>query len=251
MPVAVQQSFELDVVTGDPSTPYDPAAADRLAADDTASREQLTELEAGRLAPDRISEVAAAAEMRLEQGFDGLELASRFDDAVYRPVINCADALSAYAWRVHEVRDIREHGPQLQKAALKLADLLAKTGRSDYYRLMDPGIWDDCPDDYVGPNIRVEDYLRRLAENFAEPSRADLAHYAHSVRSRHSVNLARFVIRDVADTLIGLWKARRLGEQHPEDFDRLPNRMHQWIAEVASVLLAREVKAAEVHEAIR
>jgi hypothetical protein len=214
-----------------------------LATDDTAYRALLSDLEVGRLGPEQIERLMVAAHSRL---------CTVFGDEVGETLASCTDIFGVYDWRVHEARTIKQTGRKIQKAAAALADALASTGRSDCYQLLDPGIWGDCPDDYVGPNIRIEDYLRMLAKHFSQLDSTDLAAYADLVPGRHSVNLRRPVIRHVANHLIDMWQRGELRDEpaDPEDVTRLPYRMHQHIAGVTSVMLATEINATDVNDAI-
>ena len=205
---------------------------------DAEYRLGLSELEKGQLRDEDVGDLAEAAYRRLEAAFE--------QPALWR----CADALSIYPWRVHEARALEAHGNRIRHAALELADALGDSGKSGLWLLLDPGIWDGVPADYVGPNIRIEDYLRILAKHLDHSEWA----YGHLVPKRHSANLGRFVVRHVRDVVVANWDVLAIGRRRDafdEDDGRAPHGLHLYIAEVASVILAKPISAAYVKDALR
>lgn len=205
---------------------------------DAEYRLGLSELEKGKLRDEDIRDLADAAYGRMEAAFD-------------EPVLwQCADVLSIYTWREYDARVLEAHGDRIRRASLELADALADSGHSSLWQLLDPGIWDGVPPDYIGPNIRIEDYLRILAEYLDHREWA----YGHLVTKRFSGNLGRVVVRHVRDVVMGHWDVLAIGRRRDafdEDDKRAPHKLHPYIAEIASVILAMPITPGYVKDTLR
>lgn len=215
-----------------------------LAFDDDAYRAQLVRLEAGTLAPEAIADLADAGRYRLETQYTG-----DFE----RDVERCSDVFSDYTWWAHELRTARKHGEQIAAAARALAGQLHRSGRSEAFRLLDPGIWEDCPADFAGPNITLQSYLLKLADYFSDLHRCERNLKPHLVPDRFRPgHLRGAVIRDIDKRLMAAWEVRQRQAPgfHPEDGAKRPDGMYPRIAMVASILLAESITTKQVDNAL-